>query len=103
LGEFTGSREYTFRLILCQRGLRQELHRSVLLVPHKVTARRARDEIVGSAQLDDAMLYGSDQRVAYPPARVQFDYLRRLRDEPDVREPFDIINRRMLKCSVKAL
>jgi len=49
------------------------------------------------------MLYGSDQRVAYPPARVQFDYLRRLRDEPDVREPFDIINRRMLKCSVKAL
>ena len=49
------------------------------------------------------MLHGSDQRVAYPTARVQFDYLRGLRDEPDMREPFDIINRRMLKCSVKAL
>ena len=47
------------------------------------------------------MLYGSNQLIAYSPVRVQFDYLRRLRDEPDMRKPFDIVNRRTLKGSVK--
>ena len=102
LGKLTDRRKNAARLILGERALGQKTSRRGQLSPHEVPAGGTSDEIVGPPQLGNPVLDRAHQSVTSTPSRVQLDYLRRVADEPQMREPLDVLHSRPLKRGVKA-
>jgi hypothetical protein len=100
LSKLTDRCQQAAGLFFGQRRIAQECVRCLQLTLDKLAARPSGHKVVGSSELDDTIFHCGS--VADMPAAAQLNCLRRLRNEPYVRQVLDIGSSRLVNGGVEA-